>query len=270
MTKRLITIFTLIIAATAVLFLGSQMPSLAATSASDDATLATAGQLYRNGQPALAAQSFQQLVDQGYGGSALYFNLGRAYQQQGEPGRAIVNYRRALELAPRDGDIATALAEARAQVAAQSSEPPAAAPGVLTQLGQVSSGWLTLNEAAVLALAAWVLFALLVIAFTSSRQDGRLRRGLRYAVAAAAIALTLSVIGLGSRMHAAYGQPQAVIVAGPAELTVGPGQQFATLASLPAGSEVTLRETRGPWSRISAPAAGVEGWVAANLIETVW
>ncbi|GAB4441333.1 MAG: hypothetical protein Kow0031_23330 [Anaerolineae bacterium] len=253
MTKRLITVITLIIAATAVLFLASQMPSQAASSATAGDALATASRLYQSGQYALAAQTYQQLADQGYGDSALYYNLGRAYQQQGEPGRAIVNYRRALALAPRDGDIAAALAGVRAQVAAPE---------------QPGRNWLTLNEIAVLALAAWLLLALLVVGFTSSRGGSRLRRALGYATAVAAVVVAVSVIGLGSRMYAAYRQPPAVVVTA-ADVVAGPGNQFAALASLPAGSEVTLHETRGPWSRVTAPAAGVEGWVAAGAIEAV-
>lgn len=270
MIKRLITVFTLIIAVTAVLFFGSQMPLLAASTATTGDALATASQLYQSGQYALAAQTYQRLVDQGYVDSALYFNLGQAYTQQGEPGRAIVNYRRALELAPRDADIAAALAEVRTQVPSAQTDLPAAAPaGTLTSLGQTSAGWFTLNEIAVLALAAWVLFALLVIAFTSSSKEGRLRRGLGYALAVASVMLALSVVGLGSRMHAYYRQPQAVVVAGPVDVAAGPGEQYAAQFSLPAGSEVTVQETRGSWSRIATPGTGVEGWVAASAIEQV-
>lgn len=271
MIKRLITIFTFIVVATAVLFFGSQMPLQAASTATTGDALATASQLYQSGQYALAAQTYQQLVDQGYADSALFFNLGRAYQQQGDAGRAIINYRRALEMNPRDATIVAALAEARAEVAAHQTDSPSAVEnsGLLTRLGQTSADWFTLNEIAILALAAWVLFVLLVIAFTSSRAGGNLRRGLRYAVSAAAVALTLSVVGLGSRMHAYYEQPQAVVIAGPVDVTAGPGEQYAAQFSLPAGSEVTVEETRGSWSRVTTPNAQVEGWVAANAIETV-
>jgi uncharacterized protein YraI len=109
----------------------------------------------------------------------------------------------------------------------------------------------------------------LVIVFTSSPQESRFRRGLRTVVAAAAVVLALSVIGLGSRMNAYYRQPQAVVVAGPVDVAAGPGEQYAAQFNLPAGSEVTVRETRGSWSHIVSPDIGIEGWAPASAIEQV-
>jgi tetratricopeptide (TPR) repeat protein len=76
-------------------------------------TMAMAHQLYESGQYAKAAEAYQQLVDQGYSDAALFYNLGNAYFKQGDIGRAILNYRRAERLHPRDPDTRANLELAR-------------------------------------------------------------------------------------------------------------------------------------------------------------
>ena len=133
--KRTIVIFTLMILTAISLFGANQAllfakPSVAATEA-----MVTANRLYEDGQFAQAAQAYQQLADQGFADSALFFNLGNAYFKQGDYGRAILNYRRAEQLAPRDEDIAANLALARAQRVDQfeeNGEEPAPTGGGIT------------------------------------------------------------------------------------------------------------------------------------------
>lgn len=47
---------------------------------------------------------------------AVYFNLGNSYFKQGKLGKAVLNYRRAEAMSPRDGDIRANLAFARSAV----------------------------------------------------------------------------------------------------------------------------------------------------------
>ena len=108
--KRVTTITTLVILVLAMLLMAGQT-SQAKTTAPATATMAVANQLYQTGQYSQAAQAYQQLVDQGYADSALFYNLGRAYDQQGERGQALVNYLRAEQLAPGDAAIAASLAQ---------------------------------------------------------------------------------------------------------------------------------------------------------------
>ncbi len=61
--------------------------------------------LYQNNKFSEAAQIYQKLVDEGYEGTALYYNLGNAYYRLNKIGFAILNYERALKLSPGDDDI---------------------------------------------------------------------------------------------------------------------------------------------------------------------
>ncbi len=266
--KRIITVFTLISLTIVGLFLANQTLLLAKPSATATDMMLTANQLYETGQYAQAAQGYQQLADQGFADSALFYNLGNAYFKQGDYGRAILNYRRAEHLAPRDSDIQANLDLARAQTVDQLDDV-SNEKGFFSNLAQLSQGWLTLNEIAMAALGLWVLFAMLIIAFTSSQKGSTLRESLGYALIVASFALTVGLVGLGGRLYTDNKHPEAVVVAQEVNVTSGPGSQYVTEFTLHNGTEVGLVETRGSWARLALGNGELQGWVPANAIEAI-
>lgn len=255
-------------AANQTLLLANSAPTAARSPVRVDEAMLSANQLYEAGQFVLAGQAYQQLVEQGVTDSALLYNLGNAYFRQGDPGRAILNYRRAQQLAPRDSDISANLDLARAQ--AQDQFEAANDRGMIIQVGNALQSWFTLNEVAMAALAAWILFALVVILFGSSRAGSAWRTGLRCALIATAIVLTVGVLALGSALYTHHQLSEGVIVAAEVDATSGPGShQYATEFTLHSGAEVNLVETRGNWVRLVVPGSEQEGWVPAHAVEAV-
>jgi len=250
------------------LFAANQSLLLAKTpTATASETMGTANQFYEAGQFAQAAQAYEQLVAQGYADAALFYNLGNTYFKQSDYGRAIVNYRRAQQLTPRDADIETNLAFARAQAVDQFEV--ADDGGLLVQVGQAVQSQITLNELAMIALGAWIVFVFLLILLGSARRKGRVYAGLRYAAVAAAVVLAVGVLALGSYLYADNSQAGGVIVAAEVGVTSGPGSQYVTEFTLHSGAEVDLVEMRANWIRLALPGGELEGWVPANSIESV-
>ncbi len=64
--------------------LGQRTAAGGANAASGGATMEAANALYNSGQYGIAAQAYQQLVDQGYGGRALLYNRGIAQLEAGD------------------------------------------------------------------------------------------------------------------------------------------------------------------------------------------
>ena len=81
--------------------------------------MAVANQRFERGEFAEAAQQYEALIGLGYQDAAVYYNLGNAYMEDGDLGRAILNYLRAEELSPRDPDIMANLALARSRTVDQ-------------------------------------------------------------------------------------------------------------------------------------------------------
>ena len=75
--------------------------------------MASANERYSRGEYVEAAQQYESLLAGGFRDAALYYNLGNAYFQQSDLGRATLNYLRAERLSPRDPDIRSNLALAR-------------------------------------------------------------------------------------------------------------------------------------------------------------
>ena len=269
MNKRISIVTALIIVITASLVLGNQILSLAKTSATAGDTMHNAGQLYAAGQFNLAAQGYQQLVDQGYASSALYYNLGNAYMKQGELGRAIVNYRRAQQLAPRDKDIANNLEIARAQVSNQLDIDASAGENWIGRAAQATRSWLSHNELAVAALLSWTLFVLSLIVYTSLRPGGKLREAAQYFLIAISIVLVITAFGLGSRLYHDQTQIGAVVITDEIPVTSGPGNQYSSEFTLSNGTEVNILEIRGSWTRLALSNTELQGWVPAEAIERV-
>jgi hypothetical protein len=253
------------------LFVANQTMLLAESPVAGGETMLTANQFYENGQFPLAAQAYEQLVGQGYADDVLFYNLGNAYFRQGDYGRAILNYRRAQRLAPRDPDVRTNLALARAQVA-DSFEASAAAAGrraLPDRLGRVLQEQFTLNELAMAALGAWILLVFLLILFSSAKAGSSWRNGLRYALIVVAVVLALGILALGSSLYVASNQSEGVVVAAEVDVTSGPGAQHTAEFTLYGGTEVDLIETRGNWVRLALAGGDMQGWVLASAVEAV-
>ncbi len=221
--------------------------------------------LYENGQFVEAANVYQQLVERGLQNSIVFYNLGNAYFKQGDIGRAILNYRRAERLAPRDPDIRANLSLVRAQTVDKIQADNA---NFLSQWVTLAQNWLTLNEMAVLALALWVVLSGLMITFIFLR-PGRLRTITLYGVVALALLLGIGLALMGERMVVEKTRPAGVIVADEVNATSGPGDQYVTEFTLHSGAEVGLIETREHWVRLTLPGNQLQGWVPAEAVEAV-
>ncbi len=155
------------------------------------------------GQHALAAQAYEQLVRQGYGGRALLYNLGTATLDAGNPARAVEVLREAQAQFPRDTTIRAALAEAEqaaAQAAAQAGaqtgmqvavqgEQGAAAPPAPSLATHIKTTWIGRDELAALALLLWTGTAALLLAAVRSP-----RRAVRFLSTAGAVLLGVGLL----------------------------------------------------------------------------
>ncbi len=225
-----------------------------------------ANQLYENGRYAAATQAYEQLIARGMANSAVYYNLGNAYMQQGEIGQAILNYKRAQALAPRDPDIAANLALARAQTVDRfDGGAPDDLVGIFNTAVQAN---LTFNQLALLALGLWFALGIGIIVYRQMR-GGRGKTAVALATALTGVLFVISAFSLGSRIYDANNFPPAVIVAEEVNVTSGPGEQYTVQFALHDGAEVGLLETRGQWAKLALPGGETTGWVPASAVESL-
>lgn len=254
---------TLVVLLLLLLFSPVSLRLLAQSSVTPTEAMLVANQEYEAGQYAEAAAVYEAIIATGLHNSDLYYNLGNAYFKQGDLGRAILNYRRAQRLDPRDLDIRANLNIARTQTVDHidtSGEE-------MTNWVQLAEEWLTLREAALLALALWLLLGIFAV-LTLLRPQ--LRRWAIIVMAVLALFLGAGLISIANRLYHQANYPPAVIVAQEIDVTSGPGtaDQYLVEFTLHSGTEVSLIESRPGWQRITLPG-DLQGWIPAEVVEPI-
>lgn len=247
-----------------VIFLIIASLALAQSPSSPAEAMLVANQRYEIGNYDEAIAGYEAIIAAGVRNSDVYYNLGNAYFKQGDMGRAILNYRRAQQLDPPDADIAANLALARTQTVDKLEVPP---EGVLINIVEIAEEWLTLNQAALLALGLWFLMC---VAFVVAIFQPRWRRLSAGTMAILAILLLIGLMSMANRLYKETQSPPAVIIAPQVDVTSGPGggDQYLVEFELHAGAEVRLLESRIGWRRITLPGS-LEGWVPGEAVEPV-
>ncbi len=227
--------------------------------------MAGANERYERGEYAEAAQQYEALVDRGYGTAAVYFNLGNAYFQDGDLGRAILNYLRARELAPRDSDIRTNLNLARSMTV---DRVTAERGSLIESVSFLGRRWTTPSELGVAALLLWAASGLFIGALFVWRTF-YLRRLFRAIAASLTVATLASFLLLVSMILANPYDNTGVVIAESVDVVSGPGPQYAEEFTLHSGAQVRVTDSRHGWVRVALPGGELQGWVPANALEAV-
>ncbi len=264
MNKKSLTIYFTASALALSLLLAIFTPSLAKPLL-DSETMNRANQLYETGHYSEAARIYQQLVDQDFADSSLFYNLGNAYYRTGDLGKSILNYQRASRLDPRDADIQANLSYVQQQTLDQYD---AEANSPLEQLTRVASSLFTLNEMSVLALALFWLLAALFIVYRHNRFT-RLQKVLRYALVLVLSIFILSAFTLGNRVYDESAHPVAVVTAESVDVLGDPVEGGVSLFTLHSGAQVILLDARGQWAQLSLPGEQFQGWVPVKAVEKI-
>lgn len=217
--------------------------------AAQDASKAQA--LYRK-----ALLRYEQIVNEGVHSGKLYYNIGNTYFLLGDLGRAILNYRRASALTPRDPNLAQSLAFAQSRT--EDRIEPAEESKVLRLLlfwhydfsaaGKAKAG-------IVLVSIFWLLLGL------------RHSRRLTLPRIVLGVALVLGAALLTSSMLDAQVQP-GVITAQEATARKGDGLSYEPSFERPlhSGTEFVLKEQRGEWVLVELPN-GSRCWLPRESVE---
>ena len=209
-----------------------------------------------------SAQRLSSVVASGVTNGRLEYNLGNCFLQAGDLGPAILHYRRAQRLAPRDPLLLDNLREARSRCVTN-IEPTRRS----TVLRSVFS-WHFATTQATRLLTALIFYAVFWVVLTLRVLFRR-----RWLTSTASICLVLTLLLGGSVGMDAWGNrnaPAGVIAAMDVIVSKGPGPGYKRQFEQPLqpGVEFTLRERRGDWWRIELPD-GKSGWIEASTADLV-
>ncbi len=213
-----------------------------------------------------AAQKWQSLVDLGYGGADLHYNLGCAYQQSGRLGYAILNYEKALGFDSDCTDCRENLRLANRvqldQVVKNEGEAEDTR-GVLERVVQDGH----VNTFTFIFLPLFLALWLVVILRRFAKGESR-----RFALNLVATILLVSVLVSGGLLTwKVYGfekHSYAVLLQHEVEIKEGPNANFKTLFSIHEGLKLRLGEEVEDWTQVWLEN-GLNGYVPKSYLGNI-
>lgn len=223
-------------------------------SAAEATTFDDANQAYAAGHFVEAAHGFERVIAREGFSAPVLFNLGNAWLKAGEPGRAILNYERALVLEPQDAAVRANLRLAREKAGLDVPKPG-------TMERAVSAlGWDTLAWIGVVALVA-----MCVLIFIGRIRPDISRGRLRLLIAGGAIVLVVVAAILAIRWPELN---RAVVLEADAPARIAPAQSAGVSFKLQAGEIVQARKSHGGFVLVRT-AEGQSGWVSNKLVAKI-
>jgi len=221
----------------------------------------TAPQLYSIAAEAYKAKNYQQAIDayqklitEGYRNADVYYNLGNAYYKTDQISLSILNYERALRLAPSDEDIRFNLK--LANLKAVDRIIPVPQLFLITKWRQLLAAFSSRSWGIIAVICAWLALA----AFALYLFVGSIRTQGFYA-GITLIFFSLFFVYLSYAQHQAEsGAGQAILTATNTYMKSAPDTSGTDLFIIHEGAKLNILDRVGVWSKVRL-ADGKVGWV---------
>lgn len=241
---------TAVIARVLCLLTALWLPAISAAGTAEDKLLQQGNEAYSRGKFEEAIASYEQLIDQaGFSAPALY-NLANSYALAGKTGLAVLNYERALRLAPGDSDIAGNLELVRKESGLFAGESTLAEQIFLL---------LHPDQWALLILLALVLFTLFRLSALKVRFSGKVSGTV------AALCLFLLVFGAAGTLFRHRHFNPAVVVVPDNRLLVSPFPSAASVGAIQEGRLVYPDKEYGDFVHVTDETRR-KGWLPWNSL----
>ncbi len=215
--------------------------------------------LYSEGRFDDSVAAYEQILDSGMESPALYFNLGNAYFKSGKKGRAILNYERALRLAPNDPDVLANLGYARSLTRAEPCGIPLWSRFVFPLAHRMTTARLL-----VLSSLFYTVACLLIACGRIFSTQRRIFSGMAALVGFACL-LCLGSLAY-ARLEDGKGERAVIVREGGTAARFQPNKTGTEHFQLPEGAPVSVIERRAAWVQVRR-CDGRRGWIEAIDLE---
>lgn len=211
-----------------------------------------------------AINLYTQAQKMGYEGVKLYYNMANAYYKDGNLGKAIVNYNRALRFSPSDEDISYNLEIANSQTLNRIEALPEFI--LFTKYKEFRSA-MSSNSWAFTSIVAFALALLFILVYLLSNTVTKRK-----------ISFSLSCVMFGvfvlTTSFAVHQKEQitsssdAVVLSSAEAVKSSPDASGKDIFIINEGATIRVVDTLGEWSKIVV-ASGNSGWILTKTIEII-
>ena len=229
-----------------------------------DAQWDRANTAYMNGDWAGATAIYDSIEQAGMASVKLYYNMGGAYFKNGQIGKAVLYYNKALRIDPTDEDTQYNLRVANGYVKDQIEVVPEffVSRWVRSVRTAVNS-----NTWAVLSLVAGLLMLVALMIYLLPLGLGYRKAGFAVAVVMGAFTLLSANFASEQRRNALHSS-EAIVMIGAAPVKSSPDRTSKDIFVIHEGTQVTVLDRLGDWCQVSI-ADGNKGWMPASSIELI-
>jgi len=229
-----------------------------------DGSMKQAEEYYRNGAFDNAIKIYEELRNEGYEGTSLYFNLANSYYRIGKLGYAILNYERALKLSPSDEDVKHNLAFANLSTVDRIQPLPTF---FLFEWWETLLASMTVNGWTYLSYLFFITLIIFIVVYffakTIFQQKLILFSGLGI-LSIFLIILSLLIVKINREENVISG----VVIEQSVTVKTSPDEKGTDAFVIHEGLKVNLEDKIDNWVKIKL-ADGKVGWVENNEVEKI-
>jgi pentatricopeptide repeat protein len=223
-----------------------------------------AGEYYRSGEFDKAIKIYEEIRNEGFQGTSLFFNLANSYYRIGKLGQAILNYERALKLSPTDEDVKHNLAFANLSTVDRIQPLPTF---FLFEWWESILASLAVNGWTYLAYFFFIFLTALVVVYffakTIFQQKLILFSGLGM-LTMFLIVISLLIVKLNKEENVIEG----VVIELSLTVKTSPDMKSTDAFVIHEGLKVNLEDKLDNWIKIRL-ADGKVGWIENNAVEKI-
>ena len=222
---------------------------LRAAAAVDSVAFEAAARLLAAGRAEEATRAFERLAQTGRTSPAIERNWALACEQSGLPAHALLHFRRASLLAPRDPDIRADLKTLRSKLGRAGGSETADDRWIRT-FGVDEWGWLAFAS-------NWIWCGCLIAGLLVPSIKAALRG---FTVASGTVTLLLLALTVTALLDF-RSRPDAIVLKADTVLRQSPIDEARTAFTAPMAAELKVRDSRPGWVMGEDLASGRFGWV---------
>lgn len=189
-----------------------------------------------------AAQLYEKLLEYNFINGQIYYNLGNAYYRQGMSGKAILCYRRAERLLPRNANIKANINLLKSDF--EDKEAMRNIPEILKTM----CFWyffLNLNEITGITIYIYLAFMASILSVVFLRLQW-----LKKISTVFAACLFVLITSLGIKIYNQQSVERGVVVADECKIRYGPGEEYEPKFEIHEGAEVKIEEEGNKWYKV--------------------
>ncbi len=188
-----------------------------------------------------AVNLYEQLLESGFINGQIYYNLGNSCYRLGMPGKAIMYYRRAEKLLPRNADIKANINLLKRDFVDRETI------GQKPEIIKVACFWyfyLNLNEITAITIYIYLAFIASILSIIFLRQQW-----IKKIIIIFASCFLVLVISLGLKAYN-HSVEMGVVISDESNIRYGPGEEYEPRFKIHEGAEVRIEEKKDKWYKV--------------------